>query len=170
MKGSDNSLKNSQTYGHMDQEREMKSEVEQSEGSMAEPVVVENSEVQGPDKRKKRRFTAQYKMEILRECDLCKEKPGAVGALLRREGIYSSSLVEWRRQRDSGALNALSQKRGRKLKKTAEVIEIEKWQKRYRRLKEEYNQALMIIQAQKKISEILGVKQVDTSHLEGFED
>lgn len=170
MKGSDNSPKDKYMHGHIGQEREMKSEGKQSEGSMAEPAVVPNSEVKVSEKKKNRRHTAQYKMEILRELDLCKGVSGAVGALLRREGLYSSAIVEWKRQRDDGALNALSQKRGRKLKHTPEKIETDKWKKRYHRLKGEYNQALVIIQAQKKISEILGAKQVDTSQLEELED
>ena len=52
-----------------------------------------------PEKAKRRRFTAEYKVRILREVDRCKA-PGEVGAILRREGLYSSLLTEWRRQRD----------------------------------------------------------------------
>lgn len=170
MKETNNSLKDKQTYGHWDQEKEMELEDKQVGGPMAEPKKVKNPEVKVLKQRENRRHTAQYKMRILKELDLCKGKRGTAGALLRREGLYSSAIVEWRRQRDSGTLNALSQKKGRKLKYTPEMIENEKLKKRYRRLKEEYNQALVIIQAQKKISEILGAKQVDTSHLEGLED
>ncbi len=56
---------------------------------------------------KRRRFTAEYKLGVLREADAC-SRPGEVGALLRREGLYSSILSEWRKQRDAGALEALS--------------------------------------------------------------
>jgi len=52
-----------------------------------------------PEKAKRRRFTAEYKVRIVREVDRCKA-PGEVGAILRREGLYSSLLTEWRRQRD----------------------------------------------------------------------
>jgi transposase-like protein len=60
---------------------------------------------------RRRRFSAQYKLQILREVDA--SKPGEIGALLRRERLYSSNLANWRRQREEGALGALSHKRGR---------------------------------------------------------
>jgi transposase-like protein len=66
------------------------------------------------EKATRRRFTAQYKLRILRLADGCTE-PGSLGALLRREGIYHSNLNTWRRQRDDGMLSGLSpKKRGRK--------------------------------------------------------
>jgi transposase-like protein len=61
-------------------------------------------------KAKRRRFTAEYKQKILREADACVE-PGAIGALMRREGLYSSHLVEWRRLRERGELAGLEAKR-----------------------------------------------------------
>jgi transposase len=60
------------------------------------------------DRPRRRAFTAQYKLAILAEYDAC--EPGAKGALLRREGLYSSHLVEWRRARDAGALAGLADK------------------------------------------------------------
>ena len=66
-----------------------------------------------PEKAKRRRFSAEYKLAILREVDACTD-PGQIGALLRRERLYSSHLVDWRRQRDAGALQALARTRGRK--------------------------------------------------------
>src|SRR5215218_3262495 len=66
-----------------------------------------------PEKAKRRRFSAEYKLAIVREADACTE-PGEIGALLRRERLYSSHLVDWRRQRDTGALEALARKRGPK--------------------------------------------------------
>jgi len=65
-----------------------------------------------PERANRRRFTAEYKLAILKEADAASE-PGQIGALLRREGLYSSHLVDWRRQRDAGALDALGKKRGR---------------------------------------------------------
>jgi transposase len=62
------------------------------------------------EKAKRRRFSAEYKLAILREVDACTE-PGQIGALLRRERLYSSHQVDWRRQRDGGALRALARKR-----------------------------------------------------------
>lgn len=168
MDKSDKSPMSTQIYGHVD--KEMKSEVEQSGGSMTEPVGVKSSEVKNSQKRKRRYRTAQYKLEILREVDLCKGEHGAIGAILRREGLYSSALTEWRRQRDEGALSSLSTKRGRKLKRTAEVVEFEKLNKRCMRLEEDNRQLRVVIEAQKKISEILGAKMVDTSHLEGLDE
>jgi hypothetical protein len=55
---------------------------------------------------RRRQFTAEYKLGIVREADAC-TRPGEVGALLRREGLYSSRLGKWREQRDEGALGAL---------------------------------------------------------------
>ena len=72
----------------------------------ADPEVLE--------KTSRRRFTAKYKLSILEQADRC-EKPGALGALLRREGLYSSNLTTWRHQRESGALEVLTpRKRGHK--------------------------------------------------------
>ena len=64
------------------------------------------------ERPRRRRFTAEYKLQVLRQADAC-SKPGEIGALLRREGLYSSLLTEWRRQRDRGALQALQRPRGR---------------------------------------------------------
>src|ERR1019366_1269846 len=72
--------------------------------------------VPGPElveSAKRRRFTAEYKLRVLREAEVCSQ-PGEIGALLRREGLYSSILSEWRKQRDAGSLQALSRPRGRK--------------------------------------------------------
>src|SRR5918994_7867974 len=66
-----------------------------------------------PEKARRRRFSAEYKLAILREADACTE-PGQIGALLRRERLYSSHLVDWRRQREAGTLEALARKRGPK--------------------------------------------------------
>jgi len=64
-----------------------------------------------PERAKRRTFTAKYKLEILAEYDAAPE--GAKGALLRREGLYSSHIVEWRKARDAGALAGLASPRGR---------------------------------------------------------
>ncbi len=73
-------------------------------------VVVTDPEV--PEKALRRRFTAEYKLRVLQEADACSE-PGEIGALLRREGLYSSHLVVWRRQRAEGTLEGLRpRKRG----------------------------------------------------------
>ena len=77
-------------------------------------MAVTPEDVQVAAKSQRRSFTAEYKRRILKEADAC-TTPGAVGALLRREGLYSSHLVEWRRARARGELAALTpKKRGRK--------------------------------------------------------
>jgi len=79
-----------------------------------EMTVAMTEEVQVPAKPRRRTFTAEYKRRILKEADAC-TTPGAIGAVLRREGLYSSHLVEWRRARGRGELAALTpRKRGRK--------------------------------------------------------
>jgi transposase-like protein len=78
------------------------------------PVAVNLEDVQVVAKPRRRTYTAEYKRRILREADAC-TTPGAIGALLRREGLYSSHLVAWRRARARGELAALTPKpRGRK--------------------------------------------------------
>ena len=80
----------------------------------SEKPVVMVEDVQVAAKPRRRTYTAEYKRRILREADAC-TAPGAIGALLRREGLYSSLLVEWRRARQRGELAALTaKKRGRK--------------------------------------------------------
>ncbi len=107
-------------------------------------------------KAKRRRFTAAYKAWVLTEADKCREQPGQVGALLRREGLYSSHLTTWRRQREAGQLAGLKpQKRGRKANK--EAAEISRLRRDNERLERQLEQAELIIEAQKKLSEILGI-------------
>src|SRR3989339_1331570 len=67
-----------------------------------------------PEKRPRRKFTARYKLEVLKKADACTQS-GELGSLLRKEGLYSSNLTTWRKQRDQGFLDAMSpKKRGRK--------------------------------------------------------
>jgi len=76
-----------------------------------------------PEKKPRRRFTASYKLRILQEVENCTE-PGGVGKILRREGLYSSNLTDWRRARDNGLLDAMSpRKRGRKPKEKNPLAE-----------------------------------------------
>ena len=115
--------------------------------SLAPAAAVPDPEV--PDKATRRRFTAEYKLRVLREAEGY-EAPGEVGALLRREGLYSSHLTTWRRQREQGALEALTPKqRGRRAPHplSRRVAELERETVHLqRRLK----QAEMIIEVQKK--------------------
>jgi len=102
-----------------------------------------------PEKAKRRRFSAQYKLRILREAEACSE-PGEVGALLRREGLYSSHLASWRQQREEGALAALSKKRGRKPKRpSAEARRVAELERENERLRRQLQKAETIIEVQK---------------------
>jgi transposase-like protein len=116
------------------------------------------------DRPRRRTFTAAYKLDILREADACNE-PGEIGTLLRREGLYSSHLSEWRRKREVGELQALeSKKRGRKPKRrdplAADVARLERDKAR---LEEELRKARIIIDVQKKLSEMLGLPAAEDS-------
>lgn len=106
-------------------------------------------------KAKRRTFTAAYKMWVLEEADKCRQQPGQVGALLRREGLYSSHLTTWGRQREAGQMDGLKpQKRGRK--RDEEAVEMNQLRRKNQRLTRQLEQAELIIEAQKKLSEILG--------------
>ena len=108
-------------------------------------------------KAKRRKFSAEYKRRILEEADNCTES-GQIGALLRREGLYSSHLTTWRRQRDRGLIQALSpKKRGRKRKDELER-EVARLQRENARLQARLEQAEMIIDVQKKLSKLLGLE------------
>lgn len=108
-----------------------------------------------PEQPVRRRFTAKYKLDILRQADACTEA-GSLGTLLRREGLYSSNLTTWRRQRDEGTLAALTPKqRGRKA--SLPDPEIERLRKENTRLAKRLKQAELIIDVQKKVSQILGI-------------
>jgi transposase len=108
------------------------------------------------ERPKRRRFTAEYKLDILRQVDACSEL-GSVGELLRREGLYSSHLTEWRRERDQGAFAAMAKKRGRKPVRDRKDDEIERLRRENEKLKERLERAETIISIQKKVSEILGI-------------
>jgi transposase-like protein len=113
-----------------------------------------------PEKTHRRRFTAKYKLDILKKVDACTQ-PGELGALLRREGLYSSNLATWRRQRDQGLLDAMSpKKRGRKkIEKNPLSKEVANLQRENERLRLKLKKAETIIEFQKKISEMLGISQ-----------
>ena len=115
-------------------------------------------EVEVLAKAKRRRFTLEYKRRILREADRCR-KPGELGALLRREGLYSSSLSSWRAARDRGELGGEgTRKRGPQANspdpsaKRIAVLEREN-----RRLLQRAERAEALVEVQKKLSELLGI-------------
>ena len=100
----------------------------------------------------RRQFCAAYKLEILKAAEAC--APGELGALLRREGLYSSHLTKWRREREAGVLQGLSPKtRGRRANPQAK--EIARLQQENAALRTRLQQAEAIIDAQKKLAEVL---------------
>jgi len=105
-----------------------------------------------------RRYTAAYKLKVLREVDQC-TKPGETGALLRREGLYSSLLSSWKRQREAGQLDGLAgKKRGyRGASSDKQSAEIKRLRRETRRLARKLHQAEVVIDIQKKASELLGI-------------
>jgi transposase-like protein len=116
------------------------------------------------EKARRRTFSAEYKLRILREAEACTAS-GEIGALLRREGLYSSNLTSWRRQREQGEQGALSAKpRGRKAKAvdplTARLAQLER---ENARLLKRLEQAETIIEVQKKVAALLGSLLPDQS-------
>jgi transposase len=111
---------------------------------------------------RRRSFTAQYKVDILAEIDTVTE-PGGVGKILRREGLYSSHITEWRNGRHRGTIAELSKKRGRKPTKSPLVDENEKLRRENAKLKAQLAQAELVIEVQKKVASLLGIplKTVD---------
>lgn len=110
-----------------------------------------------PDRPIRRKFTAEYKRRILQEADRC--QPGELGALLRREGLYSSLLSKWRQQRDRAEREGLSpRKRGRKPRQPDPAAErIASLERENQRLRKNLQEAEAIIEVQKKISDLLGI-------------
>lgn len=109
-------------------------------------------------KAKRRQFSAKYKRRILNEYEACNE-PGEKGALLRREGLYSSHLTTWRQQRERGELDGLKPKK-RGPKKDSQAAEIARLKKENERLVQRLKQAEWIIDVQKKISQLLGLTEM----------
>lgn len=125
-------------------------------------ALAEVPEVEVTAKAQRRRFTAEYKRKVLKEADSC-TKAGEVAALLRREGLYGSNLITWRRQREAGERSGLEpKKRGRKARAVDErdrkIAELEH---EVMRLLARAEQAEAIIEVQKKVSQLLGIKLLD---------
>ena len=111
------------------------------------------------DRPKRRAFTAEYKLRVVREADaaLASGVEGAVGELLRREGLYSSHLTSWRRERDAGELAGLTpRKRGRKSRKNPLADEVARLERENAKLKHELFKANAVISVQKKVASLLG--------------
>jgi len=129
---------------------------ERSAEAGAEQVLLPNPEV--PEKPNRRRYKAEYKLRILKAAEKC-TKHGELGALLRREGLYSSHLNTWKKQREEGTLQGLApKKRGRKAKpKNPLDDEVQRLRRENVRLKLRLQQAETIIDVQKKLSQMLGI-------------
>ena len=121
--------------------------------------ATDSREVEVVAKAERRRFTGEYKLRVLREADHC-ERPGEIGALLRREGLYWSNLTTWRKQRQSGELAGLRGKsRGPKRREKNPLAErIRELERETLRLKRRAERAEGIVELQKKVSEILGIE------------
>ena len=115
-------------------------------------------EVEVVAKAERRRFTAEYKLRVLHEVDRCKQ-PGEIGALLRREGLYWSNLITWRKQRQSGELAGLREKRRgpKRREKNPLANRVRELEGENARLKRRAERAEGIVELQKKVSEILGI-------------
>jgi transposase-like protein len=105
-------------------------------------------------KPERRRFTAEYKLRILQEAEQCPN--GERGALLRREGLYSSHLSKWRRQREAGQMNGLAP-RQRGPRPDPQAAELTQLRRENERLKRKLEQTEVIIDAQKKLAQLFGV-------------
>src|SRR5579859_889740 len=106
-------------------------------------------------KAKRRSFSASYKKKILAEVDAAAGS-GGIGEILRREGIYSSTLTKWRKERDAAVDDAFSRKRGPEPKHNPLSSENEKLRRQNQRLQEELRKAELIIDVQKKVAMLLG--------------
>jgi transposase len=139
---------------------------ERSEGERSEPqrraaaanaVLASQRDPEVVAKAKRRSFTAEYKLSILREAEAAAATRGGLGALLRREGLYSSLLATWRRERANGMLQALTpQKRGPKSRRNPLQEENLKLQRQIGQLTEKLRKAEIIIDVQKKVAALLG--------------
>jgi len=116
-------------------------------------------EVEVAAKAERRRFTAEYKLRVLRDADDCKQA-GQIGALLRREGLYWSNLTNWRKQRGSGGRAGLKgKKRGaQRREKNPLVDRVRELERDNARLKRRAERAEGIVELQKKVSAILGIE------------
>jgi transposase len=120
-------------------------------------MAVVTEDVQVAAKPRRRTYTAEYKRRILKEADAC-TVPGAIGALLRREGLYSSLLVEWRRARGRGELAALTpRKRGRKpMRVDPRDRKITELERQLAQMAGRAERAEALVEAQKNLAALLG--------------
>lgn len=133
---------------------------ERRDGERSEPSRSDGTSSAAPPTqvhpRPTRRYlSAEYKLRVLQEVDACRA-PGEIGAILRREGLYSGHLSNWRAQRRKGALGALAARRGPK-PPAPEAREVERLRGENARLRRELEKANLCLEIQKKVSEMLGI-------------
>ncbi len=122
-------------------------------------MPLSTSEVEVMAKPTRRRYSAGYKLRMLREVEAC-SRPGEIGALLRREGLYSSNLTAWRKQREKRELEGLGQKRRGPLPKEKNPLadKVKALERETARLRARAERAEGLVELQKKVSEILGIE------------
>ena len=126
-----------------------------SEAKLAVPFVASSPDPEVPEKAQRRRFSAEDKKRILGDVDRARGH-GGIGAVLRREGIYSSTLYSWRKERDAAVDQAFSQKRGPQTRRNPLAGENEKLRRQNERLQAELEKAHIVIDVQKKVAKLLG--------------
>ena len=130
---------------------------------IADPGLVDDAarpDPEVPERARRRRFTAKYKLEVLAAYDAAPD--GEKGAILRREGLYSSHLVDWRRSRDAGALAGLSAPRGRP-RRDPDQDQITRLQRENRRLEQELAKARFVVDVQAKLHALLDLETISES-------
>jgi transposase len=173
-------VKPSDQHDHVDPGTGHVGDPKRSEGSRSEPSRSEGAttlratpssaspvpDPEVPERPVRRRYTAEFKLRILEAADAC-TVPGEIGALLRREGLYSSLLANWRRERASGELDALTpKKRGRKPKHDPLEVENERLRKEHDKIRERLRKAELIIHVQKKVLRILEIPEPEVPDLD----
>ena len=126
-----------------------------SETKIAVPFLASPPDPEVPAKARRRKFGAEDKRRILDEVEHAAGH-GGIGAVLRREGIYSSTLHGWRKERDAAVHQAFSQKRGPRTQRHPLAGENEKLRRQNQRLQEELEKAHIVIDVQKKVAKLLG--------------
>ena len=126
-----------------------------SEAKIAVPFVTSSPDPEVSAKAQRRKFTAEDKKRILEEVDRAAGH-GGIGVVLRREGIYSSTLHGWRKERDAAIHKAFSQKRGPRTQRNPLAGENEKLRRQNQRLQEELEKAHIVIDVPKKVAKLLG--------------
>lgn len=126
-----------------------------SESKAFVPFLASPPDPEVPAKAQRRKFSAEDKKRILEEVDRAAGH-GGIGAVLRREGIYSSTLHGWRKERDAAVRQAFSRKRGPQTQRNPLAGENEKLRRQNQRLQEELEKAHIVIDVQKKVARLLG--------------